>query len=97
MRTIRVSDITLKLKSSNQLTFKEKLELAKLLDKLGVDVIEADQLSGNKADALCLKSFAQIVKTSTIAAAVAPEKNNIDETWNALKGAQKARLQLTCP
>ncbi|MBQ0146723.1 MAG: hypothetical protein KBS51_06385, partial [Lachnospiraceae bacterium] len=42
-------------------------------------------------------SFAQIVKTSTIAAAVAPEKNNIDETWNALKGAQKARLQLTCP
>ena len=97
MRTIRVSDITLKLKSSNQLTFKEKLELAKLLDKLGVDVIEADQLSGNKADALCLKSFAQIVKTSTIAAAVAPEKNNIDETWNALKNAQKARLQLTCP
>ncbi len=97
MRTIRVSDITLKLKSSNQLTFKEKLELAKLLDKLGVDVIEADQLSGNKADALCLKSFAQIIKTSTIAAAVAPEKNNIDETWNALKNAQKARLQLTCP
>ena len=97
MRTVRISDITLKLKSSSQLTFKEKLELAKLLDKLGVDVIEADRLSGNKADALCIKSFAQIVKTSTIAVAVAPDKNNIDETWNALKGAQKARLQLTCP
>ena len=97
MRAIRISDITLKSKSNSQLTFKEKLELAKLLDKLGVDVIEADRLSGNKADALCIKSFAQVVKSSTIAVAVAPDKDNIDETWTALGGAEKKRLQLTCP
>ena len=41
MRKIRISDVTMKQAGAqNALSFKEKIELAKLLDKLGVDLID---------------------------------------------------------
>ena len=37
MKTIRISDVTMKQRTEEiSLSFKEKIELAKLLDKLGV-------------------------------------------------------------
>ena len=40
MKTIRISDVTMKQAAEGfQLSFKEKIELAKLLDKLGASVI----------------------------------------------------------
>ena len=58
MNTIRVCDSTIRKLSNgkdNSLSFKEKLEVAKLLDKLCVDVIELDEIRSGKADrgALC--------------------------------------------
>ena len=38
MRTVRVSDVTLKQKTAQVLSFREKIELVKLLDKLQADV-----------------------------------------------------------
>ena len=55
MDPVRISDITMKLlagKGENPLSFKGKLEIAKLLDRLGVSVIELEGLNGSKADAL---------------------------------------------
>jgi isopropylmalate/homocitrate/citramalate synthase len=43
MNTIKLSDITMKQVADGfSLSFKEKIELAKLLDKLGVSVIELE-------------------------------------------------------
>ena len=43
MKNIRISDVTMKQQGSDiNLSFKEKIELAKLLDKLGVSVIELE-------------------------------------------------------
>ena len=56
MQTVTCSDVTLK--HALSLSFKEKIEIAKLLDKLGISAIELPVFSGEKRDALLIKSIA---------------------------------------
>ncbi len=100
MDTIRISDITMKQlakKSDGSLTFKGKLEMAKLLDRLGVSVIEVEGLSGSRADALRVKSLATAVKESVLAVPVTLEAESVDAVWDALKEAKRPRLQVMAP
>ena len=50
----------------SRLSFKEKIELAKLLDKLGVDLIELDGIKDPRIDALLIKSIVAAVRDSRI-------------------------------
>ena len=100
MNEIRISDVTMKQTGrevSFSLTFKEKIELAKLLDRLGVSVIELEAISHPKIDALRVKSVALAVKNSIIAVPVALSEESVEMTWNALKEARHARLQVCAP
>ena len=59
MNKVRISDITMKQTGKDfSLSFKEKLEIPKLLDKLGVSVIELEEIKQPKIDALRIKSVA---------------------------------------
>ena len=54
MRRISVSDVTMKASEQSRkmtLSFKEKIELAKLLDKLGADVIEIGAIKKKRSTA----------------------------------------------
>ena len=98
MKQIRISDVTMKQKSADfNLSFKEKIELSKLLDKLGVSVIELEPISQPKIDALRIKSVAAAVKDSILAVPVALDPKSVEMTWNALKDARKPRLQVCAP
>ena len=98
MNEIRISDITMKQTGPDiSLSFKEKIELSKLLDKLGVSVIELEPIAQPKIDALRIKSVAAAVKSSIIAVPVALNTESVQQTWNALKEAAKARLQVCAP
>ena len=97
MNEIRISDITMKQGEDVSLSFKEKIELSKLLDRLGVSVIELEPIRQNKIDALRIKSIATTVKSSTIAVSVGLTEESVQQTWNALKEAKKARLQVCAP
>ena len=100
MESVRISDITMKLlagKGDNPLSFKGKLEIAKLLDRLGVSVVELEGLSGSKADALRVKSIASAVRGSVVAVPVDLNGENVDAVWEALKGAARPRLQAAAP
>ena len=58
MENVKISDITMKQSGTGKplnLSFKAKIELAKLLDKLGVAVIEMDEIRQEKADLLLIK------------------------------------------
>ena len=55
MRTIQITDTTMQRETS--LSFREKIELCKLLDRLGVDVIETAQVTNRTEDGLLLKSL----------------------------------------
>lgn len=95
---IRVSDITMKQAAEGfTLTFKEKIELAKLLDKLGVAVIEVEGLRGSRSDALRIKSIASAVSDSIVAAPVELSAESVSETWLALRQAKNPRLQVCAP
>ena len=98
MNKIRISDVTMKQTGSEiSLSFKEKIELSKLLDKLGVSVIELEPILQPKIDVLRIKSIATAVKDSIVAVPVALNAESIQTTWNALKVARKARLQVCAP
>ncbi|MBE6534148.1 MAG: hypothetical protein E7678_04180 [Ruminococcaceae bacterium] len=96
MKQIFISDATMKQTAKDlHLTFKEKIELAKLLDKLGVDFIEINGIKDTRIDALQIKSIVSAVKTSRIAVPVElNNSDNIEKTWNALKDAKAPRLQV---
>ncbi|ACV22735.1 2-isopropylmalate synthase [Slackia heliotrinireducens] len=97
MRDVRVSDVTMRqaeVSGSLALTFKEKLETAKLLDSLGVSSIEIEGVERSKADALRIKSIASIVKNSVLAVPVKMDDENIQVVWGALKNAAFPRLQV---
>ena len=70
MKQIKISDVTMK-QAGASLSFREKIELSKLLDKLGVSVIELEPIVQLKTDSLRIKSVAAAVKESTVAVPVA--------------------------
>ena len=96
MRQIAVSDATMKQTSEHlRLSFKEKIELAKLLDKLGVDIIELDGIKNARIDGLLIKSIVAAVKDSRVAVPVELANNeNLERTFAALKDAKNPRLQV---
>ena len=95
MKQIRISDATMKQTSEDfRLSFKEKIDLSKLLDKLGVDVIELEGIANVRTDSLRVKSIAAAVNDSTIAVPVELNDESIDITWSALKHAKSPRLQV---
>ncbi|GEM_PF-72399 len=100
-RKIYVSDITMKLMDGNPenaLSFRQKIELSKLLDKLGVSVIETSPVVSVKRDSLLVKSLASAIKDSVLAIPIDifnPE--SIVLTWKSLQGAAHARLQVCVP
>ena len=100
-RMIYVSDVTMKQAvglSGESLSFRQKIELAKLLDKLGVSVIEAAPLRNGKSDSLLVKSLASAVKDSVLAVPVdIMFPDSVQDTWNALRGAARPRLQVCVP
>ena len=100
MDKIRVSDITMKQlakQGDNSLSFKGKIEVAKLLDKLAVSVIEIEGIRSARADALRIKSIASAVKNSIVAVQVELDAESVEQTWEALKGAKHPRLQVMAP
>lgn len=98
MKQIKISDATMKQISENfSLSFKEKIEFSKLLDKLGVDVIELEGISNVRIDSLRIKSIAAAVTDSTIAVPVELNNESIEAAWAAIKCAKKPRLQVCAP
>ncbi len=95
MNTIKLSDVTMKqVADSFCLSFKEKIELAKLLDKLGVSVIELEGIQNVRIDSLRIKSIAAAVTNSVVAVPVQLTADSVTEVWSALQQAKAPRLQV---
>lgn len=95
---IKISDTTMKQSAEGfSLSFREKIELAKLLDKLGTTVIEVEGLHGSRTDALRIKSIAAAVSDSIVSAPVELNAESVANTWSALQQAKHPRLQVCAP
>ena len=99
MRTMKFIDMTLREAQAirgRELTLKEKLEIARVLDRLRADTIELAPISGSRADQLANRTIASMVSTR-ISAAVDIAAGNIEETWESVRSARKPKLNLLVP
>jgi 2-isopropylmalate synthase len=70
----------------------EKLEIAKQLEKLGVDVIEVGFPVTSSEDFEAVKLIAQNIKGPIITALARAVKGDIDTAWEAIKYSKKPRI-----
>lgn len=93
MKQIRLADTTL---CQGNYTFKEKIEIARQLEKLGVDVIELPAIEDLRADTLLVRTMASFVKNATLSVgADTPESVKLAAT--ALEGAAKPCIRIQLP
>ncbi len=98
MEKVIISDVTLRVaEKSNNFSFKEKIDIAKKLDKLCVDVIETAPIKNLKTDVLFLHAISPLIKNSIISCPVDFSEESIETTAKALSGADKKRLHLMVP
>jgi len=96
MNPITLSDMTMKQAGDGfSLSFKEKIELSKLLDKLGVSVIELEGIESPRIDSLRIKSIAAAVTNSVVAVPVQLNPESPRQVWTALQQAKYPRLQVS--
>jgi len=70
----------------------EKLEVARQLEKLGVDVIEAGFPIASPGDLASVREIARQVRGCTIAGLARAVEPDIDAAWEALQGAERPRI-----
>ncbi len=93
---IKISDKTL-CQKSNSFSFKEKLEIARQLEKLNIDVIELPEIENTKADTLLIKTIASFVKNSTISVSAGMTAESLEKAACALSTAKSARIRIELP
>ncbi|MDR2191283.1 MAG: 2-isopropylmalate synthase [Endomicrobium sp.] len=76
------------------MNFNEKLLVAKQLETLGVDVIEAGFPISSPGDFESVKSIAKSVKTSIVAGLARASEKDINACWDAVKIAKKPRIHI---
>jgi 2-isopropylmalate synthase len=70
----------------------EKLEIAIQLARLGVDIIEAGFPVSSPGDFKAVKRIAETVKGTVVAGLCRASREDIDRTWEAVKGAETPRI-----
>jgi 2-isopropylmalate synthase len=80
--------------AGGMLNFQEKLEIARQLDKLGVDVIEAGFPVSSEGDFEAVKSIATEIGGATVCGLARAHPKDIDRAWEAIKGARRPRIHV---
>ncbi len=95
MKTIKIFDTTLRDGEQSpgcSMNLQEKIEVARQLEKLGVDTIEAGFAIASQGDFMSVKAVAQTVKNASVASLSRALKKDIDRSYEAVKGAQAPRI-----
>ncbi len=99
MRTIRITDITVRdwEKKGMPLSFKEKVEMTKVMDRLNYSCIELPQLSDSKGDELLVKTIAGSVKMSEVALPAELTEKGVERAWDCIAKAKKPVISIAVP
>jgi len=76
------------------MTIQEKLEVAKQLERLGVDVIEAGFPCSSPGDFEAVSLIAQEVQAPIVCALARAHPDDIDSAWAAVKQAKRPRIHV---
>ncbi|WP_071395955.1 2-isopropylmalate synthase [Bacillus tuaregi] len=97
MQKIKIYDTTLRDGEQTpgvNLNFSEKLEIAKQLERLNVDIIEAGFPAASKGDAASVQKIAQTIKNSTVTGLARCVQRDMDIAWESLKDGVNPRLHI---
>src|SRR5207245_4145611 len=70
----------------------EKLEMARQLDRLGVDILEAGFPLASRGDYEAVQAISAEIRRPIIAALARANQADIDRAWDALRGAARTRI-----
>ena len=96
MKQIIISDTTL-CKEGSTYTFKEKIEIARQLERLKVDVIELPEIQNGKTDILLVRTLSSFVKNAILSVAVGVAPGSLENALQALSGAAHPRIRVEVP
>ena len=96
MKNIKIADTTL-CRENNSFSFKEKIEIARQLEKLNVDIIELPEIADRVAAILLVRTISSFVKSSTISVAAGTTAQSIEDAVQALENIKKATVRIELP
>jgi 2-isopropylmalate synthase len=97
VRRINIFDTTLRdgeQSAGVNLNFEEKMEIAKQLEKLGVDIMEAGFPASSKGDFRSVQEISNAVRGCSVVGLSRSNQSDIDASWDALKSGAQPRLHL---
>ena len=97
MKEIQIVDVSLREQAAcngSSLSFKEKIEVARQLDKLNVDAIETAPIMNGKNDIVFLHTLAPLMTRCVLACPVGLDPELLPDTWEALRAAKHPRLNV---
>ena len=97
MKHIKIFDTTLRDGEQSpgcSMNLSEKIEMAKQLEKLGVDIIEAGFAIASPMDHKSVQAIASAVTNCTVASLARCTKGDIDAAWDAVKEANHPRIHV---
>lgn len=95
MKQIVISDRTLC--RERKFTFKEKLEIARLLEKIRVDAIELPPIKDARADPLCVRTLSAFVSDAVVSVEAGCDAGSVKLAAEALSQAKKKRIRVALP
>lgn len=97
MKKIKIFDTTLRDGEQSpgcSMTIDEKVKIAKKLDEMQVDIIEAGFAASSKKDFNAIKEISKVALNATITSLARCNKNDIDLASDALKDAKHKRIHV---
>lgn len=94
-KMIRIFDTTLRDGEQSpgcSMNLKEKIEMAKQLERMKVDIIEAGFAISSPGDFISVKTIAETIKDCSIASLARTMEADIDRAWEAVSGAVAPRI-----
>jgi 2-isopropylmalate synthase len=93
--TIKIFDTTLRdgeQSAGVNLNFSEKLEIARQLERLNVDIIEAGFPAASKGDFASVQKIAQTIRNCSVTGLARAVISDIDAAWESLKDGAEPRI-----
>ena len=100
MQKICITDTTLRNRAEgadSSYSFREKIEIVKTLDRIGVSVIEMPPFGGTRADVLLLHTVLPIAKNAILSCRPELTEESVTAACDAMKGYANARIHIAVP
>lgn len=95
MKSIKIFDMTLC--RNTALSFKERIEIARLLERLNVDSIEMPAIDNIKSDTLLVRTIASFVKKGRLSVGAGITEDGVALAAAALNNAVNAEIRVELP